>query len=193
MTRRLLLLSLPALLTVTASAQQKPPPATTAPRIGEFTLAVGRGGTIDFDLGTPGKVRVKAVSPVLVRFTSAAYEGAARTLVMNAAGRRAQEIVATGAVRLVIRQAEAGQTNILTCDRAVYHAGETEGVGRIDLEGNVRHLLYVKDLLDGPMETTGSRGHILLRGREQGPFIHLEDAQTKATPIETPATPKEKP
>ncbi len=136
-----------------------------------------------------------------LRARSNLYDVDARTVTFTLARtgtpvrQKLTDSVATGGVRIVVRNPEAGRITIVTCDKAVYKASlAATDRGRIDLTGNIR--TEVRDpAAVGPAVLTAQTGYIDLVSPDETNVV-LNRGSANATlrePPPKPAAPKKGP
>jgi hypothetical protein len=125
------ILGLALLLTASALAQ-------SGPGIGEFTIQNPGGETVLQRTRKTGVVQVTLTGPRLA-IKSARVDFAGRKLWVRAAGTpaRATNGTASGGARIILKNAQSGQSDVLTCERAEFTAGAAPRSGHIDLIGKV--------------------------------------------------------
>ncbi len=162
------------------------------PRIGEFTYR-NEGGNLEVFL-EGNTIRGILTGPKLI-ITSNNYDMAARRIQITARKARAtsrynnSRAVATGNVRIVVRQPEARRVNTVTCDSATYNSATAPPVrGRIDFNGNVRWVIRDPGFA-GPAVQTAKSGFIeFLPGNQTR--VKLNGGTFTATPIEPASRPR---
>lgn len=167
-----------------AAAGRSAAPAASTARIGKVTLSYPKPGTLTYVQGASNsKTSVFDLRGPRVSVTSARYDLAAPRIQVTAKNQQVSQADATGGVRVMVRNPEAGQATTVTCSSATYAAGTGAGrADRIDLKGNVRSVTRDPNLAE-PLVNEAESGYIELlpNGRTR---VVLSNGIATATPLE---------
>lgn len=177
-----------------ASAPQTGPATKSETHIGEYSLQSGKTD-IEFGVATiTGKLSTKlGQSPVI---ESPQYRIAAQTIEMlfRKAGKtspyKATSAIATGSVKIDVKDPDTARTTTLTCNKAIYTATTAPNDrGKIDLLGHVHSVTRDPSLAEPLVQDSDS-----ITVRFTGPDTYVigsEKSSATATPVE-PASSKKK-